>query len=437
MMPISALRPAALLVLASLLSLAGCSFAPRVQAPEAVTALPEAYAALDTLAAYAPETWWSAYNDPVLDAVLDSVRASNLDLAEAVARVEEVAALYRIQRSGLFPTLEASANVSRQDQPIDAGFGGVPIPGLGGDGDAPDRFDFTQYTTGLALAYEIDFWGRVRNDTKAAVRDVVAAEADLRTAELTVLAQSITTYFDIVDLRTRIALTVETIDVLAERVERTQERYDRGLVTSFELYSVLQTFRNAQSGLPLLEGTLANAEGRLAVLMGRYAGTIDAVLGDTLAPQLALTPIPAGLPSELLVQRPDVLAALQRMEAARLRVGARRAELFPRLTLSGSIGTQSNDVENALNFDRWVLSLASGLAAPIFQGGRLRANVSAAEARYAQTAAAYARAVLTAYQEVDGALQVFEEGRQRYLFLDEQRAEAQATADLQASRFER
>lgn len=429
---LSALLPA--------LWLAGCSFAPVVQTPAPVAALPTQFAWADSAADYTPLAWWEGFEDPVLNRLIDSTLAANLDLVQAVARVEEVRALYRIERAALFPAVQASVGGSSQDQSANSGFFSALGGGGGDDPDGapqgPDRISFSTYTASLGLSYEIDFWGRVRNSTRAALSDYFAGEADLEAARLAVLSQTITTYFENVDLRRRVALASETVDLLTERVGQTEDRYNRGLITSFELYATLQDYRNIQAGLPLLERQLIDAEGRLAVLVGRYAGHIAPLLADTLAPTVNTDPVPAGLPADVLLQRPDVRAAAQRLEAARYRIGARKAEQYPNLSLSGTLGLQGNTLESLTDLDQWYSTLAGTLTAPLFQGGRLRANVDAAEARYVQQAAAYTRTVLTAYQEAESALAAYEKERQRYAFLQNQYTESLATIDLQADRFE-
>ncbi|MEM7290333.1 MAG: TolC family protein [Pseudomonadota bacterium] len=432
----------------------GCSFAPRMKTPEPVTQLPDSfvYSEVDSVEqvadVYVPLRWWSAFEDPVLDDLIDMSLTSNLDLVEAVARVAEVQAQYRIERSGLFPSIQASASGSSNDQPANSGFGaqfsalsgGEGMEGEGGEAppveEPPSRISFENYAADLTVSYELDFWGRVRNTSRAALSDYFATQADLEFARLSVINQVIQTYFEVVDLRQRIAYNLETVDVLTERVSRTQERYDRGLVTSFELYATLQDYRNTQANLPLLERQRVDAEGRLAVLVGEYAGHIDDLLVSNLAPRLSMDVIPVGLPANLLNQRPDVRAAAERLEAARYRIGARKAEQYPTISPSGTLGLQSSALEDLFDLSQWYVNLAANITAPLFQGGRLRANVDVAEARYIQQAAAYTRIVLTAYQEAESALAAMEEERQRFVFLTGQQEEAQAAVTLQSNRYE-
>jgi len=422
----------------ALLASAGCSFAPDPELPQPAADLPETFLESEAAGANAPLEWWRDFDAPLLDALIDSVLVSNLDLVEAVARVEQARAQSGIAWADLFPQIQAGAEVSKTSQPANTGIGGA-FRGLTGD-SAPanptlDRFDFTTYSASLGFSWELDFWGRARNDGRAAAADLMASRADLHAARLGVLSETISAYFQIADLRERVGLTRETVDVLEEREALTETRYDRGLVSSLELYQVRLDLRTVQASLPQIETQLADAEGRMAVLLGKFAGRIDGLLGADLDPTPSLDPIDTGIPADLLLQRPDVRAAAERLEAARFRVGARKAQLLPTLSLSGSVGQQSGDIGGLFHAGQWFTNLIGGLTAPIFQGGRLRNNVKAAEAQYTQFAAAFGRAVLTAVYEVETSLKRYEKERVRYAFLTSQRDEARASADLQAQRY--
>ena len=427
-------RAAALALLAS----AGCSFAPDPELPQPVADLPETFLESEAKGVYAPLEWWRDFDNPTLDALIDSALVSNLDLVEAVARVEQARAQSGIAWADLFPQVQVGGDVSRTSQPANTGIGGA-LGGLRGDsvqaGPRFDRFDFTTYSASVGFSWELDFWGRARSDGRAAAADLMASRADLHAARLGVLSETISTYFQIVDLRERVGLTGQTVDVLEERQALTETRYDRGLVSSLELYQVRLDLRTVQASLPQIETQLTDAEGRMAVLLGKFAGRIDGLLGEDLAPTQSLDPIDTGIPADLLLQRPDLRAAAERLEAARLRVGARKAQLLPTLALSGSVGQQGSDVGGLFNAGQWFANLIAGLTAPIFQGGRLRNNVKAAEAQYIQFAAAFGRVVLTAVYEVETSLMRYEEERERYALLTSQREEAQASADLQAQRY--
>jgi len=446
-------KPTAVLTSAALLA-AGCSFAPDVREPTTVLHLPAEYAAAPVDSAAAAdsvravrevERWWTVYNDPVLEALVDTALAANLDLREAVARVEEVRQRYRIARADLFPSLGLAADVTYQDAPTNSGFAGEIG---GGDGEEPpdqpppgftfpDRFKYDTYTASLGFSYEIDFWGRARNDTKAAISDFLASAGDYQTARLAVISATISTYLEVAELRRRVELTRLSVDLLGERAELTDRRYYRGLVTTFELYTFQSLFRNTEATLPVIESQLEEAKGRLAILLGRFAGSIDELLGEDTAPEIVLEPVPADLTTALLEERPDVWSAWQRMEAARYRIGARKASLYPQIRLDATVGLQAGTFNDLFRVDQYFLNLVGGLVQPLFQGGRLRANLGVAEARFQAQAAAYVRTVLTAFKEVQVSLVNLEKQTERYESLRRQQASAAGSVDFQLRSFQR
>jgi len=417
------------------LALSGCaSMAPERAQPEIAAQLPNTFPNSENMGEYRPDAWWTAFDDPVLNALVEDALADNLDIAEAAARVAQAAAQARVARSALFPGINASGDASYSNTPLSgSAFGG--LAGAGGGG--PTRIENDSYSLGLGASYEVDLFGRARSDFAAARADAIAAEYDYRSVQLAAAAETIATYFEIVDGRRQIELTLETLDLLAERTVRTQERFRRGLTPSFELYQVQQDERNTQASLPQAEAALDDAQGRLALLVREYPQTMEERLDRKLLPRLVFDEVPAGLPADLLGQRPDVAAAWARLEAARLRVGARRAERFPAITLTAAPGTQGGEIGSVLDVaNNWAINLAAGLTAPIFQGGRISANIEAARATYDQQVANYARTVLTAYREANSAIEEYEENRQRYALILAQREDAQFSAELQARRFE-
>jgi len=428
-------------------------------APEAERALPDTFgrAPADTLLpAAAADTarldarrWWTAFGDTTLTTIVDTALADNLDLESARARVEELAAQFRIARAPLFPSVNANGQYNYQNQPANTGIGGAigggdgeggengGPPGGGQQRPAPDRFEFSTYQATLGLSYELDFWGRVRSQRKAALSQYFATAADLQTARISVISQTISTYFQVASLQRQVALGRQSVDLLRQRLEITEDRYARGLASSFQLFTVRQNLEAARSEQPQRESDLYDARSRLSTLLGRFAGTEQALLPDSLAPSLDLSPLPAGLPSDLLMQRPDVRAGALRLEAARQQIGAARAEMLPSLSLTGTGGTQSNGLADLVDIDQRFANFAAQLTAPLFQGGRLRANVDAAEARYEQQAAAYEKTVLTAFREVKAALVADDKQRERLRTVQEQVASARATYRTQRDRYER
>ena len=415
---------------------------PEMSTPEAEQDLPDRFeaapgdttlpaAAADT-AAYDATRWWAAYEDSSLTALVDTALAANLNLEEAQGRVEELAAQFRIARAPLFPSVTANGQGNYQNQPANTGIGGA----IGG-GQGPDRFEFTDYQATLGLSYELDFWGRVRSQRTAALSQYFATAADLQTARLSVISQTISTYAQIASLRRQVRLGERTVGLLEERVAVTEDRYARGLVPSFQLYTVRQSLQAAQADQPDLERRLYEAQSRFATLLGRFAGEQRALLPDSMTVPLAPEPVPAGLPADLLMQRPDVRGAALRLEAARQEIGVARAEMLPSLSLTGQGGTQSSELADLVDPGQVFASFAAQLTAPLFQGGRLRATLNAAEARYKQQAARYEQTVLTAFQEVKASLVAYEKQRRRYREVERQVDTARDAFQAQRDRYER
>ncbi len=416
------------------LSLSAGSFVPSIQKPATTDNLPATYEPARPDTAAAPAQWWTGFNDRTLNRLVDSVLVRNLDLRIAVARVEEVQNRYRISRAGQFPTVGFTLDGSRTSTPTNSGTTGSfseNIPNF------PDRFNIVSYSASLGFSYELDFWGRARAKKKNALHEFVASRADAETALIGVISETIATYHEITELDARLALTRENTALLEERSELSTDRYRRGLISSFELYTIQQEFEDARSNLPVLESLHREATGRLAVLLGSYPKAAREMLSQMPDTTVSLAPIPAGLPSELLRQRPDLIAAEERLEATRQRIGIARAERFPRLALTAAGGTQSSDLSNLVNTGQQFTNLAASLTAPIFNAGALKANTGVAWAQYRQQAAVYEKAVLTAFKEVDAALVNFQKQKERYTFLRKALVNAQASADTQRERYVR
>jgi len=433
---------------------------PEMTTPEAERELPERYApteadtslpeaAADT-ARYESTRWWTSFGDSTLTTLIDTAIAQNFDLEAARARVDELEAQFRIARAPLFPSVTGNGQYNYQNQPANTGIGGAIGGGGGDDGGSggggngggqqqsfPDRFAFSTYQANLGVSYEIDFWGRVRSQRKAALSRYFATAADLQAARISVISQTIATYFEAAALQRQVELGRRTVDLLQQRLDITEDRYARGLASSFQLFTVRQNLEAARSEQPQLESQFYDARTRLATLIGRFAGQERALLPDSIDASVDLSDIPAGLPSDLLMQRPDVRAGALRLEAARQQIGVARAELLPSLSLTGQGGVQSASLSSLVDVDQRFANFTAQLTAPLFQGGRLRANINAAEARYRQQAASYQQTVLTAFQEVNAALVAYEKQRERFEFLQDQVASARASFETQRDRYER
>ena len=423
-------------------ALAACSMLPMPPDSESAPDLAGEFSTITESGPYQPFEWWQSFDDPVLDRIVQAVLDSNFDLAAAVARVDQARARARIANAAAFPLINPSVGSNNFETPTNAGIG-AQLEELGLDDDVyaafgvvlPDKLGLTTYSLGGTFAYEADFWGRNRNAARAAGAQRLASESDLRAARIGVLAETVGTYLQIADLRHQRSLAADSIRILTELEQQQASRYDRGLADARALYTARRNLRAAEAELPPIETALADAEGRLWVLLGGYRDDLEDILPDNLAPTPALEAVPAGVPADLLVQRPDVSGARQRMEASRFMVGARRAELLPSLSLSGNIGLQGTDTGEWFDPDQWFQNLTVNLLAPAFQGARLQSNLALAEAQLDEAAAAYGRAVVTAVNEVEAALAGWDGSRRRHALIASLAEEARTEAALQERRY--
>ena len=363
-----------------------CTLAPRSAPPvaESVSELTDGSAGGEVAVSIQRREWWKSFADPALNRIIENVLESNFDLAAAVARVDQARARARIARAPLFPSIQPTAGVNEFDAPTNAGIGAqLDELGVGSGGGGvprialPDRLGLTTYTVGAEFAYELDFWGRNRNDGLAAGAERQASESDYLTARMGVLAETVRTYLELVNLRRQRTLASEIAEVSRQRESLAESRYDRGLTDVSVLHRARQDARGAQAELPQIEALLADAEGRLRVLMGDHRVDLTQLtVRIPVRQRSTCTPFHRAFQPALLMQRPDVVAARQRMEAARLQVGARRADLAPRLSLHGSIGLQSTESSEWFDPEQWFRNLSMNLLGPVFQGTRLQAAIS-------------------------------------------------------------
>ena len=409
--------------------------------PAPVADLPQEFAGSKVAGAYQPRTWWKAFADPALDRLIEAALAANFDLAEAVARVEQARARERIVKAPAFPLLQPALDITDTDIPTNAGIAAqLDEVGLGEDVysnfgiELPQRLQLTTYTLSAQFSYELDFWGRNRSDARAAAATRLAQEADYLTARMGVLAETVRTYLELVDLRRQRRLTEANVELSRQRAALAGLRYERGLINAPARHRARRELRHLEAQLPQLDASLAAARARLRTLLGGHRPELEALLPEALTAAVP-APAPVGIPADLLVQRPDVSAARQRVEAARFTVGARRADLWPSLSLYGSIGLQSTEGGEWFDPDQWFRNLSFNLLGPVLQGSRLRSNVALAEARLDEAIAAYGRSVVTAVQEVEAALARLQASRRRHALLASLAAEVEAETALQEQRY--
>lgn len=334
-----------------------------------------------------PDGWIADFRDPQLEVLVGEALAENLQLQGAVARLDQAMALARIEGAERWPTLSLSGSARRQ------------LTNSLSDPLFRTRSD--RFGLDAVASWEVDLWGRVRAGTEAAASEALAAVSDYRGIRLSLASRVAQAWFTAIEAGLQEALARETVASFESNLATVEERFQRGLSPALDLRLTRANVASARSTLALQERLADTAVRQLEVLLGRYPGGTLEIGGKLPGLEEA---IPAGLPSELLGRRPDIQASARRLMATDARLLESQRALLPSINLTGSYGRASRDLDNLLenSFDVW--SLVGGLTAPLFQGGRLRANVDRSEAALAEALATYRDTVLTAFREVETAL---------------------------------
>ncbi len=421
------------LILSLILFATGCGSPPAIDPPELEMDLPQAgWSAGDSsgVAAVADSVlielrWWESFGDSTLNSMVEEALVSNYDLRAAAARVEQAMAMARITRSEGMPQVNAGLSTQRSKQ----NFLGFPIPGTG---DGPATSTTTIYGLSAELSWELDLWGRLRDATSASLADVQAAAADYAGAQLSLSGSTSKSWFRVLEARYQYELSEETVRTFERTVRATRSRFSRGLSPALDLRMSLVDYNAALALREVRVQQLDAAERQLEILLGRYPRA-DVAQQRTLPSWVE--PVPAGLPADLVARRPDLIAAERRLTASGLRVRSAKKSLLPRISLTGSGGTRTDDFSNLLDGNFGVWNIVGNLVQPIFQGGRLRAQVRQNQAVEAEILSSYANIALRAFFEVETALVAERQLREQERHLREASNQAQAAASLARDRY--
>ncbi|MDE3001511.1 MAG: efflux transporter outer membrane subunit [Gemmatimonadota bacterium] len=376
------------------LLLAACAAAPKVKPPEVNVKVPAGWSTGQAGVAPADTLWWHTFKDENLKGLVAEALERNHNLQASAARVRAAAARARIAGAPLYPDAGGRAGASRRKQ----NFIGLPIPGSGNG-----VLTSTSSSFGLSLdvSWELDLWNRLGAGASAALADVQAARADHRGARLSLAGQTVKTWFAAVEARRQVDLSEATVENLKTSSEVVRERYRRGLRHALDLRRALSDLAGSEAVLQQRRLILDGTRRQLEVLLGRYpAAALSPGMNLPKLPEA----IPAGLPADLVSRRPDLMAAERRLAASNARYTQARRALYPRISLTGSAGTSSRDLENLLDGDFSVWNLAGNILQPLFQGGRIRGGIQLAASQSEQAVSAYVQSVLSAYAEVETAL---------------------------------
>jgi outer membrane protein, multidrug efflux system len=363
-------------------ALGGCALVgPDYRRP--ASPLPAAYGeAAKPGALSVPPSWWTSYRDPVLDELVRGGLDRNADVAIATARVEQAeAALREANATLLFPLVLGDAGVTRSR--------------------SAGNSTSTSIGLGLATSFEVDLWGRLRRAERSVREELLASRFGRDTVSLTLAAAITRTYFAVRSLDSQYAASQEILRAAGESVELARKRSDAGVASILDVYQAgsLRTAASAQA--KEIARQRAVAVHQLGALVARPELSLPA--GDVTALPLPVLP-PPGLPSDLLERRPDVRQAEAQLAAATERIGVAKASQLPALSLTGSLGVESPELDSLFRGGSRAWSIGAGLLGPVLDGGRFAARTAQAEAQARQAEAAYRRVVETAFREVSDAL---------------------------------
>ena len=373
---------------ATLAALAGCSQIPAYQRPPAPVPQQFVDNAADTQATALPD-WQAYFTDPALHALIEAALANNRDMRIALARVEEARALAGVARADRFPTLEAQADASRTRTPAD----------LTGTGVARTA---SRYDLGVGLtAFELDFWGRVAALNEAARAQYLASDEAARSFRVSLVGDVAGNWFQLGALAGQTRLASDTLTTREDSLTLIRKRRDAGLATDLDVLAAESLVESVRAQWADLKRQRTQAENALRLLTGMTApipGTAE------MPGQTALAELAPGLPSDVLLRRPDVRAAEQRLIASNAQIGVARAAFFPRIALTGNFGTASGALSGLFDAGSQAWLFQPVLTLPLFDGGRNRANLEVAEARKVQAVADYEKTIQQAFREVADAL---------------------------------
>ena len=376
---------------ATAMLLAGCGLGTD-QRPPAST-LPAAYRA--AVPAGAPvwprQGWWHGFRSPELDSLIAQARARNFDIAAAIARVRQADAQVRVAGAGLLPSLNTTSNASWQRSSQGAGRGRSAAP-----------VETHSYSLGLNVAYEVDFWGKIRATRQAAVASAMFSRFDAQTVALTVTSDVALTWFAALSYADQLAVAQRNLADAEQVLAVEHGRAAAGTASALDVAQQEALVAGERAQLPNLRSQMEQQLIGLGILTGQLPEAI-AVRPGTLD-TLVLPPVAPGLPSALLLRRPDVAAAEAQLVAARFDVTAARAAFFPSIQLTGSAGFQNAALSTLFGPGGFLASLAAGLVQPLLDGGTLRGQLEQAKGRQAELLADYRKAVVQAFTDVDNAL---------------------------------
>ena len=408
------------LILPILLLLGGCALGPDYERPELV--IPENYVQpVEEGESFANMPWWDLFQDPVLQDLIRISLEENQDLGIATSRIEEFRATLGVTRAEQFPSIDITATGAQARNSENV------FPGNLADGTVEN------YRVSADVFFELDLFGRLRRSTEAARAQLLSAEENRRSITISLVSNVASSYMILRDLDAQLQIAERTRDVREESLEIIQARFDRGTVPRLDVNQAEIELAVASAAVSAAERAVAQTENNLSILLGRNPGNIPR--GLALEQQVLPPGVPSGLPSELLQRRPDVLASEAALAAQTARIGIAEAARWPSLSLTGSLGLESDDLSNLNDSGSDFWNAGISLLAPVFNAGRNKERVAIERARTEQALLSYEQAVLRAFREVEDALVAARTYREEFAARERQVAAARSAAVLSRARY--
>lgn len=397
-----------IIVATALLFTTGCTVGPKYRRP--VIQAPDAWRMpASESESIANEKWWDLLKDPVLQQLIHTALAHNTDIRLAAAQVMQAQAQVMVVRASEFP--QASVNPSAERER-------TVVPSTN------TASTFSAFELPGSVSYAVDFWGEYRRATEEARDNLLATEQARRNVVIGVVSSVAQDYFQLRTLDLELKQTQESVTAYRSSLNLTQALFQGGVQSELDVKQAQTALQTALAEIPDLKRQIAQEEDALSVLLGQNPSDIPR--GLSIEQQPLPPSVPAGLPSQLLERRPDILEAEETLAASYAAVGVAKAQFFPQLTLTGAGGTESGVLSQIASTPSLIWSIAGGLTQPIFTGGRLRGNLDVAKAQQQQALISYQKTVLVGFQEVNDALIAYQRSKEQ---LAEQETLVQAERD--------
>ncbi len=364
--------------------------------------------------------WWTTLNDSKLSSLIDRAVSGNLDLKKARARVREARARRGVAKADLFPTLDATGTASRSRS-----------SGETGSGMTRDL-----YVIGFDAAWELDIFGGARRSVEAAEANLQASHDDWRDVLVSLIAEVALNYIDVRTYQVRLTVAKDNLESQSETYQLSQWRYEAGVSDELAVQQARYNLENTRSQIPVLRSGLEAAMNRVAVLLGEQPGTVHTELEQRESIPVPPLNVAVGVPADLLRRRPDVRKAERDLAAQTAKVGVATAELYPKFTLSGSIGLEALSTGDLFSSGSKFYGFGPSISLPIFAGGAIRQNIEVQSALQEQALIQYEAVILGALEEVENALVAYTEVQQRRQSLSDATRAAQKAAELAEQKYQ-